>query len=148
PPSAVMMLPATAASSRCASCPSHCALGPPAGSPSRSTSMLKPVVKVSGSSTRSVCPASGSSSDSKCARLAAGSCQASGCCTSETRGRFVERRVALGDAQAQKGQPLRLRIEGRKRDGGDARLGQQPFGEGQVVVAREGAVIEQLEIRP
>jgi hypothetical protein len=80
-----MTLPVIAASSLAARCVSHALVGPPAGSPSVSTCMLNPVVKVSGNTTRSVLPASGASSSSKCARLAAGSCHTSGCCSSETR---------------------------------------------------------------
>jgi hypothetical protein len=41
--------------------------------------MLKPVVNVSGNTTRSVLPASGASRDSKALRFAAGFYQTSGC---------------------------------------------------------------------
>ena len=43
--------------------------------------MVNPLVNISGSSTRSVVPASGARTAAKCARLAAASCQASGCWT-------------------------------------------------------------------
>ena len=47
--------------------------------------MVKPLVNISGSNTRSVVPASGAITAAKCARLAAASCQASGCCTMLSR---------------------------------------------------------------
>src|ERR1700733_11130689 len=141
-----MTLPVTTASRVAACILSHSRLTPPAASPSNSTSMLKPVVKVSGNTTRSVCPANGPSNSAKRARLAAGSCQRSGCCSSDTRnapalissslpqpcregieahGGLIQRTVHLGNAQTHERQRLGLLVEGRQRDGGDPRFRQQ-----------------------
>src|SRR5262249_34064594 len=121
---------------------------------------------VSGSTTRSVCPASGCRSSAKRARLPRPSCQASGCCTSETRrvlmgstarracgevveprGCLIQRAVAFGDAQPHEAERLGLGIEGRERDGGHARLRQQPLGKGTIFTGAKCAEVEELEIR-
>src|SRR5215469_18099929 len=161
-----MRLPVIAASRPPASRMSHCVVGPAAGSPSRATSILKPVVNVSGSTTRSVRPASGSSIVSKRDRLAGPSCHTSGCWTSETRraligtscargtsGELVEARrrliegaVALGHAQAHERERRGCSVERRQRDGGDPRLGEQPLGEGEIVAAGKRAEIQQLKV--
>ncbi len=68
-----------AACSSSAFCDIHSADGPLAGSENFSVSMLKPVENISGSTMTSVSLASGASSASKFARLAAPFCHTSGC---------------------------------------------------------------------
>src|SRR5262245_26388010 len=114
--------------------------------------MLNPVVNISGSTTTSVVPASGSSTASKCSRFAAASCHTSGCWMSVTRSfvfsaivvairpepmreglqprdRIIQCLIGLRDTEPQHREPRRILVERRERDGGDPRLGEEPLGE-------------------